>query len=257
MDTSQEFFSVKPARWYPGIYDRMLPIVEQWQRDFNFVGSYYINIGNNPAAEEYTDWTVSKPYYDRLLAAGNEIGTHSYTHFYEYQGYNPPENTNFATDAQLEFEFNQSQLLIEQQLGINVTGAALPGAPETLETAQKILPYFDYISGGYSGVGGGYPGAFGYILPEQSSVYLAPNLYFDFTMLGFGIPVYDPATGTYVPKKLTATEAKAEWIKQFNDVTSHADKPIVMMPWHDYGPTNWGNDGYNTDMFTGLIQTAL
>jgi hypothetical protein len=256
MDLSQESFSVKPANGSLGIYDRMLPIVEQWKRDYNFVGSYYINIGNDPASGNFTDWTVSKPYYDRLLAGGNEIGTHSYTHFYAYQGYNPTEDTNIATDAQLKFEFDDSQKLIEQQLGINVTGAALPGAPETVETAQKIIQYFDYISGGYSSVGAGYPSAFGYLTPGQSSVYLAPNLYFDFTLLEFGIPVYDPATGTYVPKKLTAAEAGAEWIRQYNEVTSHANKPIVMMPWHDYGPTNWSNTGYTQEMFTGLIQTA-
>lgn len=250
MDTSQEASEVR------GIYDRMLPILDQWKSAYNFVGSYYINIGNNPAGGEYTDWSVSKPYYDRILTAGNEIGTHSYTHFYEYQGYTPPENTNVATDAQLEFEFNQSQQVIEQQLGISVTGAALPGAPETLETALKIIQYFDYISGGYSGVGAGYPNAFGYLAPGQSAVYLAPNLYFDFTLIEFGIPVYDAATGTYVPQKLTADQAKTEWIRQWNEVTAHAHKPIAMMPWHDYGPTNWANVGYTTEMFTGLIEAA-
>ncbi len=256
MDISQEASAVKPTNGTPGIYDRLLPILDQWKNAYNFVGSYYINIGNNVSGGEYTDWSVSKPYYDRLLAAGNEIGTHSYTHFYESQGYTPPENTNVATNAQLEFEFNQSKQIIAQQLGIPVTGAALPGAPETLETAQKIIQYFDYISGGYSGVGAGYPNAFGYLTPGQTSVYLAPNLYFDFTLLEFGIPVYDAATGTYIPQKLTAEQATAEWIKQFNGLTSHANKPIVMLPWHDYGPTNWDNKGYTTDMFTGVIQTA-
>ncbi|HEY9643773.1 MAG TPA: hypothetical protein V6C57_25005, partial [Coleofasciculaceae cyanobacterium] len=253
MDTSQESYSVKPATG-TGIYDRMLPIVDQWKSAYNFVGSYYINIGNDPANEEYTDWAVSKPYYNRLLAAGNEIGTHSYTHFYEYQGYNPAENTNVATDAQLEFEFNQSKQVIGQNLGINVTGAALPGAPETVETAQKIIQYFDYISGGYSGVGAGYPNAFGYLTPDQKSVYLAPNLYFDFTLIEFGVPVWNGTT--YVAQKLNATQAQAKWIEQFNSLNSHANKPIVMMPWHDYGPTNWGNVGYTSDMFTGLIKTA-
>ncbi|NJR41110.1 MAG: hypothetical protein HC781_22555 [Leptolyngbyaceae cyanobacterium CSU_1_4] len=256
MDISQEASQVRPTDGTPGIYDRLLPILDQWKSAYNFVGSYYINIGNDPQGGEYTDWSVSKPYYDRLLAAGNEIGTHSYTHFYESQGYTPPENTNIATDAQLEFEFNQSKQVIAQQLGIAVTGAALPGAPETLETAQKIIQYFDYISGGYSGVGAGYPNAFGYLTPGQTSVYLAPNLYFDFTLLEFGVPVYDAATGTYIPQKLNAEQATAEWIKQFNEVTSHANKPIVMLPWHDYGPTNWDNKGYTPDMFTGVIQTA-
>ncbi|MGB3292621.1 MAG: polysaccharide deacetylase family protein [Phormidesmis sp.] len=255
MDSSQENYSVKPADGSSGIYDRLLPILAQWQQDYNFVGSYYINIGNNPTDGEFTDWNVSKPYYQAMLAAGNEIGTHSYTHFYEYQGYNPAENTNVATAEQLEFEFNQSQRVIEQQLGINVTGSALPGAPETIGTAQKILPYFDYISGGYSGLGAGYPSAFGYMLPGQSQVYLAPNLYFDFTLLQFGIPVLQP-DGTYQPVPLNASEAAAEWVSQFDQLSSHANKPIVMMPWHDYGPTNWDNVGYTEEMFTALIEAA-
>ncbi|PSN20461.1 polysaccharide deacetylase [filamentous cyanobacterium CCP5] len=255
MDLSQENYSVNPEDGSPGIYDRMLPIVEQWKQAYNFIGSYYINIGNNPADGEFTDWNVSSPYYQALLAAGNEIGTHSYTHFYEYQGYTPAENTNVATAEQLEFEFNQSQLLIEQKLGINVTGTALPGAPETISTAQGILPYFDYISGGYSGIGAGYPSAFGYMLPGQSQVYLAPNMYFDFTLLQFGIPVLQP-DGTYKPVPLTATEAAAEWVAQFNELSSYANKPIMMMPWHDYGPTNWDGVGYTIEMFTALIEAA-
>ena len=58
----------------------LLGIIDQWKRDFNFVGSYYIDIGNNPAAGEYTDWSVSGPLYQEYIAMGNEIATHSWTH---------------------------------------------------------------------------------------------------------------------------------------------------------------------------------
>jgi serralysin len=255
MDQSQEADNVNPEDGSPGIYDRLLPILNQWKTDFNFVGSYYINIGNSPATLQYTDWAVSSPYYQALLAAGNEIGTHSYTHLEPYAGYNPTNNTNFLTPAQLEFEFNQSKQIIEQQLGITVTGAALPGAPEKLPTALEIAQYFNYISGGYSGVGAGYPGGFGFLKPGQESVYFAPNLWFDFTMLGFGIPVPD-GNGGFIPQPLTAEQAQAEWIRQYREVTNHGNKPIVLMPWHDYGPTNWENNGYNQEMFTALIREA-
>jgi Ca2+-binding RTX toxin-like protein len=255
MDQSQEFSSVNPENGSPGIYDKLLPILNQWKTDFNFVGSYYINIGNSQATGNYTDWTVSRPYYQALLASGNEIGTHSYTHLQDYAGYNPSNNTNFATPAQLEFEFNQSKQVIEQQLGIKVTGAALPGAPELLPAALEISQYFDYISGGYSSVGAGYPGAFGFLKPGQESVYLAPNLWFDFTLIQFGIPVPD-GNGGFIPQPLTAEQAQAEWLRQYQEVTSHANKPIVLMPWHDYGPTNWDNAGYNQEMFTALIREA-
>ncbi|GAB4542593.1 MAG: hypothetical protein Tsb0014_35480 [Pleurocapsa sp.] len=255
MDQSQLADNVNPEDGSPGIYDKLLPILNQWKTDFNFVGSYYINVGNSPETGNYTDWAISKAYYEQLLAAGNEIGTHSYTHLEEYAGYNPTNNTNVATPAQLEFEFNQSKQIIEQQLGITVPGAALPGAPELLPTALEIAQYFDYISGGYSSVGAGYPGAFGFLQPGQESVYLAPNLWFDFTLIGFGIPVPD-GNGGFVPQPLTAQEAQVEWIRQYNEVIAHANKPIVLMPWHDYGPTNWENNGYTEEMFTALIQEA-
>ena len=174
MDVSQFYFSVNPEDGSPGIYDIMLPIVEQWKTDFNFVGSYYINIGDSVEQGIYTDWELSKAYYDALLAEGNEIGTHSYTHLQEYAGYNPTNDTNTITPAQIEFEFNQSKQVIEQQLGINVTGTAVPGAPEQLPTSEEIIQYFDYMTGGASFAGAGYPGAFGFLTPEQESVYFAP-----------------------------------------------------------------------------------
>ena len=39
-----------------------------------------------------------------------------------------------------------------------VEGAALPGNPENLPTALAISQYYDYISGGFSSIGAGYPG---------------------------------------------------------------------------------------------------
>ena len=104
-------------------------------------------------------------------------------------------------------------------------------------------------------MGAGYPGAFGFLSPEQESVYFAPNLWFDFTLIGFGIPVPD-GNGGFVPQPLTAEEAEAEWIRQFNEVIGNSNKPIVLLPWHDYGPTNFNNDGYSESMFTSLIREA-
>ena len=243
MDQSQEYNDVHPANGSAGIYDKLLPILDQWKQAYNFVGSYYVNIGNNPTNGQYTDWTVSKPYYNRLLASGNEIGTHSYTHLV---GYTPAEDTNVLTPAQIEFEFNQSKQLIAQQLGIQVTGAAVPGAPEKLPTSTEISKYFNYITGGYSSVGAGYPDAFGYLVPGSQTVYLAPNISFDFTLVEF--------------KKLTALQAEAAWAAEYAGITQHSDQAIVMLPWHDYGPTNWSTTGtgpgYTQAMFTNFIGRA-
>ncbi|EAW34922.1 polysaccharide deacetylase family protein [Lyngbya sp. PCC 8106] len=236
MDQSQETFDVIDTN--PGIYDALLPILEQWKNDYNFVGSYYINVGNNPP-DQQTDWSISSPYYQEMLAMGNEIGTHSYTH---------PEDTNPLTPTQLEFEFNQSQFVIEQNLGIDVVGAAIPGAPEGFQVSQELKKYLDYVSGGYSGVGAGYPGAFGLPFEGEDFVYLAPNMKFDFSLVQF--------------EGKTATQAEAIWKQEYNDIANHAGMPIFHWPWHDYGPTNWQTNppnaapGYTEEMFTNLIAKA-
>ena len=238
MDQSQETNDVSPDSGAAGIYDKLLPILQQWKADYNFVGSYYINIGNNPP-DQVTDWSVSKPYYQQMLAMGNEIGTHSYTH---------PDDTNLLSASQIEFQFNQSQLVIEQQLGINVVGAALPGNPEKLPTATQVIQYFDYISGGASTFGAGYPGAFGYLTPGLADkIYLAPNVSFDFTLAGW--------------QNLTPAQAEEAWAKEWGALTNHAEVPIIVWPWHDYGPTEWLIDPpegskYTLEMYTDFIARA-
>ena len=174
-----------------------------------------------PTSGQTTDWMSSKPFYEQLLAMGNEIGTHSYTH---------PEDTNVLTPAQIQFEFEQSKLLLEQKLGITIEGAAVPGAPESLATSQLIGQYFSYMTGGYTGVGAGYPGAFGYLTPGSDSVYLAPNMKFDFSLVE-ALPEYGGG--------MNAEQAKAEWIREFNELSMKSDMPVFVWPWHDYGPTQW------------------
>ena len=74
-----------------GIYDKLIPILQQWNQQYNFVGSYYINIGDNTANTtdpSTTNWTKSLPYYQAIQAMGGEIGNHSYTHLI-----NPPTTT--------------------------------------------------------------------------------------------------------------------------------------------------------------------
>ena len=243
MDQSQESVEVNPDNTAPGIYDLFVPIMASWKQNYNFVGSYYVNVGNN-APDQTTDWAVSGPYYKALIDLGGEIGSHSYTH---------PDNTNTLTAAQIQFEFGQSQTVLEQQLSAylgrtyNITGAAVPGAPETLTTSLAILPYVDqYLSGGFSGEGAGYPGAFGYLTPQQQSkVYLAPNATFDFTLLEW--------------LHLTLPQAEAYWASEWDDLAINADAPIVVWPIHDYGVTAWNSEGaspYTTAMFTNWVQRA-
>ncbi|MBU6371092.1 MAG: polysaccharide deacetylase family protein [Alphaproteobacteria bacterium] len=239
MDQAMELADVSPPGGGPGIYDRLLPILQAWKDQYNFVGSYFVDIGANPANDQATNWAVSGPIYQKIMAMGNEIGTHTFTH---------PDDTNLLSPADIEFQFNQSQLLLEQQLGVPINGAAVPGAPERLPTSLREIQYFDYLTGGGSLVGAGYPGAFGYLTPGvQDKVYLAPNMSFDFTLVGF--------------QGKTADQAYAAWLSEFNALTAHADTPVVIWPWHDYGPTTWSVDQgvpspYTLAMYTNFIAAA-
>ncbi len=247
MDQSQEIAEVAAND------GALLPILQQWKSDYGFVGSYFINIGNNPP-DQYTDWSYSAPLYQQYIALGNEIGTHSFTH---------PHDTNVLTAAGVEFEFDQAMDIIAEQLNPtwrdqNIRGAAVPGAPEGTETALEILQYLDYLTGGYSSVGAGYPGAFGYLTPTSDKIYLSPNMSFDFTLIEYGIPVYDTDSGQWVPQPLSAAEAEQHWLSEYTTLMRHASLPIIHWPWHDYGPTTGTTDLklYTLSMFTNTIKTA-
>ncbi len=247
MDQSQEIYEVKEND------GALLPILKYWKRRYSFVGSYYINIGNNPP-DQRTDWNYSAPLYKKYITLGNEIGTHSFTH---------PHDTNELTPAGIEFEFKDSMDIISEQLnptwrGQDIRGGAVPGAPEGTETSKEIMQYLDYLTGGYSSVGAGYPGAFGYLTPDSDKVYLSPNMSFDFTLIEFGVPVYDENSGQWVPHKLTATEAQQYWVDEYKSLMRHASQPIIHWPWHDYGPTTGSAAGgvYSFSMFDNTISTA-
>lgn len=266
MDQAMEIYDVVDLD--PGIYDVMLPIVDTWYQDYGFVGSYYIDIGAAPP-DQNTDWSVSSVYYQQLLGLESEIGSHSYTH---------PEDTNLLTADTPEilalvalvdprnpnavapwtltaaeqsvlfnsfrFQFETSRLIIEENLGVAIAGAAVPGAPENLDATREMIQYYDYLSGGYSGAGAGYPGAFGYLTPaETEQVYLAPNISFDFSLIGF--------------QGLTPEQAAAVWLEEYAQITGNATTPIIAFPWHDYGPTLFDTDNtYHLEMYQAIIATA-
>ncbi|MBR1124798.1 hypothetical protein JQ628_24970, partial [Bradyrhizobium lablabi] len=266
LDQSQFPADVSPENGAPGIYDQMIPILQQWKQQYNFVGSYYVNIGDNanPANENFTNWAVSAAYYNALMAMGNEIGSHSYTHLIDPPDPAWAENTNTlfvtppgnAPNWTFAYEFGLSNAILEQQLGITLAGAAVPGANDSITTSQQILQYYQsaggltgYVTGGWTGVGAGYPNAFGYIDPNNTgSVYIAPNVTFDFTEIGF--------------QQKTPEQALADWQTLFGQLSANSEAPIIVWPWHDYGVTNWdtsgtgADQGYTTQMFTDFIAYA-
>ncbi len=190
----------------------------------------------------------------------------------------PAENINFlqtgtgtvpSGDGQpftYDYEFNQSKALLEAQLGTTVYGAAVPGANETFATAQNILPYFQsvapsgstpgytgYLTGGWTGIGSGYPSAIGYMSPNamsQNAVYIAPNMTFDFTEIQY--------------QGKTIQQAEADWNAQFASLSANAaGTPVVVLPVHDYGVAQWNTttdtatgSPYTTQMYTDFIAMA-
>ncbi|HIP52901.1 MAG TPA: polysaccharide deacetylase, partial [Chromatiales bacterium] len=229
-DMDQSMFAEELAFSDIPLYDLLV----SWKNAYNFVGSYYINIGNDPANGEYTDWSVSGPLYQNYMALGNEIGTHSWTH---------PDNTSALTPAQLEFEFKGSRDEIGRQLGITVTGAAIPGNPESLAVDRALDPWFDYISGRYGAVGAGYPNAFGWLEPDFNMIYMNMNMLPDFTLINW--------------LKMTPAQAEAEWKAEIDKIMHHASQPIVHWMWHDYGPTQEAALGnYTVSMYTNTIAHA-
>lgn len=228
-DMDQSMFSDEVAL----VDGQLLPILQTWKDEYGFVGSYYINVGGNPSNQEETNWGYSAPLYQQYLTLDNEIGTHSYTH---------PHDTNTLNPTQLSFEYADSRAVIEQNLNISNIGGAVPGAPENLAIALESIKHLDYLSGGYSSVGAGFPNAFGFLNPTIGKVYLSPNMSFDFTLVEF--------------QGKTAEQAKQVWFTEFDDLTKHSRQALVHWPWHDYGPINFDNAGYSFDMFDSLIKKA-
>ncbi len=213
----------------------LLDLLKTWKERYNFVGSYYINIGNDPSNEIYTDWNKSGPLYRNYIALGNEIGTHSYTH---------PDYTSTLTSEELKFEFYDSMLEIEAGLGTQVTGAAIPGNAETLEVDWELNNYFEYISGRWSSLGAGYPGAFGYLTPDYDMLYFSLNMLPDYTLI--------------VWQQNTPAQATQIWAEQYTDLLKHASQPIMHWLWHDYGPTSGVSSvpPYTVEMFENTIALA-
>ena len=291
MDQSQFPADIQGTGTGNGMYDALMTTLQQWKSQYDFVGSFYTNVGDGSVVN--TDGSVDnpnslaamKPYDDQILQMGSEIGSHSMDHLLappsvDASGTAVPinpatgvslwsENTNYLYTTSTTnndpndqywtyaYQFGQSNTDINAALGITVAGAAVPGMPDTSATALNILPYYPsangltgYVNGGWTGVGSGSPNAFGYISPtDTSSIYIAPNITFDFTEVQY--------------ENKTATQSLADWEAQFNALAANSSNPIIVWPWHDYGATDWNtttdtpNAGlYSTSMYTSFIAYA-
>ncbi len=213
----------------------LLDIIRDWKRDYNFVGSYYIDIGNDPIRGEYTNWNFSTPLYADYLALGNEFGTHSWTH---------PHYTSELTNEELEFEFNQSKQEISTQLGINVIGGAVPGNPENLNVVENLNQWFEYFSGRSITGALGYRSGYGYLNPKHNMRYFNLNMTPDFGLIDF--------------LNHTPVRAKKIWQDEYDALQEDAELPVMHWLWHDYGPTAQAATGrYSKDMFEETVKYAF
>ena len=157
----------------------------------------------------------------------------------------PTENTNFLSTSgtgpfTYNYEFNQSAAIESSNIGITIAGGAVPGANDYLDDSLNVLASFPsqngltgYVSGGWTGVGSGSPNAIGYITPSAtSSVYIAPNITFDFSELQY--------------ENKTPASSLADWEALFNQLSANSETPIIVWPWHDYGITDWPTGGIGT-----------
>jgi hypothetical protein len=254
------------------VENKLGDILADWKSRYGFVGSHYINIGvdgstpegqatiacccpycvSSPERPEGTDWNVMRPIYQKWLALGNEIGTHSYTH---------PFFTADLTPEQIKFEFDRSRQEISEQLGIKVTGAATPGNPEdygspTIDANGNSIPnskqlYVDReiekhfgtpeIQGYMTGVGAGYTNAFGFLTPDAKIVFFEPNTSFDFNLVQF--------------RGLTAPQAELVWEQEYKNLNRHANLAMIEFAIHDYSLTEF-EPGYTRAMFENFIARA-
>jgi len=210
----------------------MLDIITDWKTGYNFVGSFYINIGNSPP-DKTTDWDVSEPLYQDYLALSNKIWTHSYTH---------PEAIDDPS-VDLAFDFRNSRDEIGTELCITVQGAAVPGNPENLATDLELDQWSSYVSATYANVGSGYPGAFGFLTPAFNNLYFNLNMKSDYTLIEW--------------EGNTPTAAVQIWEEEFNALTFHASTPIIHWLWHDYGATEFDPAGYTWEMYDNTLAMAF
>lgn len=206
-----------------------------WKTNYNFVGSLFINLGNNEANGQYTDWTISGPIYHEFMNMGNEIANHSYTH---------PHNTKALSIEKLNFEFITSTDIINQNLDIQVAGVAIPGLGENMTIANYMNQKFNYMSGGNSQKDThDFQGAYGFYTPDFETINFSPVLSSDFSLIEF--------------LGYTSEEATDIWLNEYNLMSNHANNPIIVWPWHDYAVVNAYDNGYSQDMFETVIQYAF
>lgn len=213
-----------------------LDYLKRWKADYDFNGSFYINIGNDQQLGEYTNWDLSGPLYKDYIAIGNEIGTHSYTH---------PNDTKLLSPNELEFEFLQSKIEISENLEISVNGTGIPGEDENLYVYDNIKSNFDYISGHtlYSDSRHVQSLGIGHLTPDEDTVYFSLNMTPDFVLGSI--------------QQLNLEEFSQTWIDEFDKQSTNTRQPTLHWLWHDYGLMNpFNSPNYDPKPYEDILAYA-
>lgn len=78
--------------------------------------------------------------------------------------------------------------------------------------------------------------------PDAKAIFFAPNISFDFNLIDF--------------RKLTVPQAELEWAKEYNQLRSHAHKPIIEFAYHEYGVVE-EEPGYKRSLYENFIARAF
>mmetsp|Transcript_4655 Transcript_4655/g.8205 ORF Transcript_4655/g.8205 Transcript_4655/m.8205 type:complete len:1038 (+) Transcript_4655:156-3269(+) len=215
---------------------------EPWYTEYNFVASNYINIGNSSLEGVGTDWPWAKVLYQKYIELEHEMGSHSYTH---------PFRINDLSNEMLKYEFNDAKRIIKTKLKLDRIASAQPGNPNNLRVGEYMDRFHPatYFSGGFSGPGAGFPGAFGFLRPDSKMVYVAPNVEFDFSLQILG---------------KTPSEIEATWRSTIGRLDKFSSAQVYHWPIHDYAILDFnfttleiGTQGhYELEIFTNTIEYA-
>ena len=235
MDEAMQPDEVKPATG-PGIYDKLLPLLDAWKAAYDFVGSYYIDVG---------DWHERHRHglgrLETLLPAAPGHGQRDRLAFdHPSGGHQPPDRRPAADRVPAVQGDHRGEPRHPGPRRRHPRGAREAAGVRGGDAVLLLPDRRQYRGRRRLSRRLRQPDA-----DRYRGVYIAPNISSDFSLVGF--------------KQLTAAQALIAWKAEWQDVVSHADLPVVVWPWHDYGPTNFLNEPgqtYTEQMFTDFIKFA-
>ncbi len=172
-----------------------------------FKGGWYLPVKHSNTSP--INWVQLKDDYENLLASGHEIGSHSITH---------PGNMNLLTDSAVLHEMTESKDIIQEELGIFISGFANPGESPVQSRLWKLADRAGYEY--YSPLDDGFTKGLGYIDDKIGAVSLQVNMLADYQLID--------------DENMTPEEVATVWIDQYDYYYGFGDGIAIVSLWHDY-----------------------